>query len=512
MPTMIPHVIELPTIHDVRGNLCVAQSDPSFPFGIKRCYWICDVPSGAERGGHAHIATQELLVAASGSFVVNLDDGCDKVSVTLSRPTQGLLIPHGIWRTIDSFSGGAVCLVMASDLFSEEDYIRDYDDFIQYKSGNPQRLIPFLDLAATNAPYSSLLKSAAARVIDSGQYIGGAEVAAFENSLARVCQVPYAVGVSNGLDALRLILRAYMALGRLRSGDEVIVPSNTYIASVLAITDSGLKPNFVDPDPLTYNITGESVAHAITARTRAIMPVHLYGRIAWDHAMAATAQSHDLITIEDNAQAIGAESADPGLFGTHASGSLGHAAAISFYPTKNIGALGDAGAVLTHDAALAQAVRAISNYGADTQYHNIYAGLNCRLDPMQAAMLSAKLPFLSHEIAHRRRIANIYLAKIKNPRVALPTRAMQESVWHQFVVRVGQRVSFIEYLKMHGINTAIHYPTPPHRQPCYAQFARLNLPIADMLAREVVSLPINSAVSEADACAIAEIVNSYENR
>lgn len=507
-----PQLIDLPTMRDTRGNLCVAQSDASFPFEIKRCYWICDVPAGAERGGHAHISTQELLVPVSGSFVVHLDDGHARTSVTLSCPTRGLLIKQGIWRTIDGFSGGSVCLVLASELFSEEDYIRDYGQFVEHASRTKPKTHPFLDLGAVNNPCFASLKSAAERVIKSGRYIGGPEVEAFETSLSRLCDAPYAVGVSNGLDALRLIFRAYLQLGKLQPGDEVIVPANTYIASVLAVTDSGLKPRLVDPDPRTCNLSGLSVAAAVSPRTRAILTVHLYGRVAWDDDMAAAAREHNLLVVEDNAQAIGAQSSAQGLFGTHASGSLGHASGVSFYPTKNLGALGDAGAVVTHDARLAEAVRALANYGADCQYHNIYPGLNCRLDPMQAAMLSAKLPCLSGEISHRRLIAGVYMSKIKNSRVMLPEGALQESVWHQFVVRVDDRVCFREYLKHHGVETAVHYPVAVHKQPCYAQYADLELPVSEMLAREVVSLPINSAVSAADAAEIADIINGYTKR
>lgn len=507
-----PQFIQLPTIPDARGNLCVAQSDASFPFEIKRCYWICDVPADAERGGHAHISTRELLVSVSGSFVVHLDNGHNRVSVTLDSPYQGLLINQGIWRSIDGFSEGAVCLVLASALFDEDDYIRDYDDFMQFVSPTRSRQNSFLDLASVNRKYATLLKSAAGIVIDSGRYIGGSEVNAFEQALARLCEVPYAIGVSNGLDALRLIFRAYILLGTLQRGDEVIVPANTYIASVLAITDAGLIPRFVDPDPLTHNLCGRTLREALTSRTKAILTVHLYGRIAWDSDMAELARLHHLLVIEDNAQAIGAKALTAGLYDTHGSGSLGQAAAISFYPTKNLGALGDAGAVVTHDARLAEAVRALSNYGADTQYHNIYRGFNCRLDPMQAAMLNAKLPYLDDEIRHRRMIAGKYLSEIKNPCVKLPERAMQESVWHQFVVRVDDRVRFREYLRNHGIFTGVHYPVPVHKQPCYADYAKLHLPVSEMLAEQVTSLPINNAVSASDAAKIACIINGYTKR
>ena len=287
---------------------------------------------------------------------------------------------------------------------------------------------PFLDLGTVNAAYADGLKAAACRVIDSGRYVGGGECEAFEEQLARHTGTKYAVGVSNGLDALRLILRAYMALGKLAPGDEVIVPANTYIATVLAITDAGLTPVFVDADLSTLNIDTSLIERAVTPRTRAIMTVHLYGRPAYDEVMASVARQHGLLIIEDNAQAIGAD-----VDGTR-TGALGDAAAFSFYPTKNVGAIGDAGAVTTNDRALADAVRALSNYGSDSRYHNIYEGFNCRLDPIQAAFLRLKLDDIDTETKHRRALAAIYDAEIDNalvgkPYSPLPTTAYGTSMW-----------------------------------------------------------------------------------
>ena len=253
---------------------------------------------------------------------------------------------------------------------------------------------PFLDLGTVNAEYADALKAAACRVIDSGRYVGGPENEAFEKELADATGTAFAIGVSNGLDALRLIFKAYIALGRLNPGDEVLVPANTYIASVLAITDSGLSPVFVEPDPTTLNLDTSLIEQAVTPHTRAILTVHLYGRACYDRAMAEAAHKHGLIIVEDNAQAIGADAEYRSPHGTTRTGSLGDAAAFSFYPTKNIGALGDAGAVTTSDPDLASAVRALANYGSTSRYHNVYEGYNCRLDPIQAAFLRAKLPHI----------------------------------------------------------------------------------------------------------------------
>lgn len=364
---------------------------------------------------------------------------------------------------------------------------------------------PFLNLATVNAPYMDAITEATQRVIRSGYYIGGEEVAAFERELSQAAGTKEAVGVSNGLDALRLIFRAYIELGAMRHGDEVIVPSNTYIASVLAITDNRLTPVFVEPDAKTHNLDSSLVEQAITPRTRAILPVHLYGRVCWDERLADIARSHNLKVVEDNAQAIGATYCD----GT-ATGALGNAAAFSFYPTKNVGALGDAGAVTTDDTELADAIRALRNYGSDRQYHNIYDGLNCRLDPIQAAILRVKLPHTKAENDYRAEIAAIYESDICNPAVIKPLHTTDGSmVWHQYVVRTRSREQFRDHMASRGVETAIHYSTPPHLQPCYERYAGLWLPIAERLAREVVSLPITRCTTADDAKEIARIINQF---
>ena len=363
----------------------------------------------------------------------------------------------------------------------------------------------FLDLGIVNAPYTDAIAEATARVVRSGRYIGGSEVETFEHMLAAVAGTDCAVGVSSGLDALRLILRAYIEMGVMAPGDEVIVPANTYIASILAITENGLRPVLVEPSLDTLNLDTALVEKAVTSRTRAVMPVHLYGRVCYDDTLADVARRHGLKIIEDNAQAIGARYAD----GRHA-GALGDAAGFSFYPTKNIGAMGDAGAVTTHDVRLADTVRALANYGSDRQYHNIYKGLNCRFDPIQAAALKVKLPYLEAENGHRSRVAAVYEAAIDNPAVVKPLYSdAGDMVWHQYVLRVADRDDFRAYMAANGVETAMHYPVAPHRQPCMAEYAHLHLPIAELIAREVVSLPVSSCTSEADAADISSIINRY---
>ena len=369
---------------------------------------------------------------------------------------------------------------------------------------------PFLDLALANAPYMDELKAAACDVIEGGRYLRGEQTQLLEQEIAELCQVKHCIGVSNGLDALKLILRAYKELGRLRDGDEVIVPANTYVATVLAVSDNGLVPVLCEPREDTLNMDSSLIEGLITDRTRAIMPVHLYGTPCWDAGLMQVARDHDLLIIEDNAQAIGAASDVAGLHGTFVTGGLGDAAGNSFYPTKNLGALGDVGAVTTSDDALADAVRALANYGSDRRYHNIYLGYNCRVDEIQAAMLRVKLRYLERENDERAAIARVYDECISNPRVKTPVifEGMRQ-IWHQYVVRVEGRDDFRAYLTANGVGSDIHYATPPHRQPCYKDLAHLSFPITERLADEVVSLAIAPPLTTDDARAIADIINRF---
>ena len=369
---------------------------------------------------------------------------------------------------------------------------------------------PFLDLALANGPYMDELKAAACEVIERGRYLHSTQTEQFEEEIAALCEARHCVSVSNGLDALRLILRAYKEMGIMRDGDEVIVPANTYVASVLAISDNGLVPVLCDPREDTMNLDSSLLESLITPRTRAIMPVHLYGTPCWDTALMQAARDHGLRIIEDNAQAIGAKSNIAGLNGTFITGGLGDAAGISFYPTKNLGALGDGGAVVTNDDALATTARALANYGSDRRYHNIYPGYNCRLDEIQAAMLRVKLRYLEKENETRAAVARAYHDAIDNPRVKAPVIFEElKQIWHQFVVRVENRDAFRAHLADNGVGTDIHYATPPHRQPCYHQLAHGPLPVTERLAGEVVSLPIAHPITTDDARAIASIINRF---
>lgn len=368
----------------------------------------------------------------------------------------------------------------------------------------------FLPLREVNRPYNKEIADRFADILESGWYLHGKYTDELESALRRLTSMPFAVACSNGLDALRLIFRAYKGLGVMTDGDEVIVQANTYIASVLAISDNGLRPVLVDADESTLNLDFSKLESRITPRTRAVLVVHLYGAACWSDQLVDVARRHNLKIVEDNAQAIGADALSPGLNGTSITGGLGDAAAFSFYPTKNIGALGDAGAVTTSDARLASAVRALANYGSDRRYHNVYQGLNCRIDELQAAALCVKLQHLDAISACRRRNAEAYDRALSNPQLRKP-QLLTGNVWHQYVVLVdgGRRDAFRNYLADHGVPTDVHYAVPPHRQPCYPSLADIPLPATERIAAQCVSLPVAEHLRVSDILDISEIINDF---
>jgi dTDP-4-amino-4,6-dideoxygalactose transaminase len=364
--------------------------------------------------------------------------------------------------------------------------------------------VPFLDLGEVNARHAGELKAAAARVIDSGRYVLGDELAAFEWEFAGWCGVRHAVGVGNGLDALSLVLRAYRQLGALADGDEVIVPGNTFIASFLAISENRLVPVPVEPDAATFNIDPACVAAAIGARTRAIMAVHLYGQLADMAALQVLARQHGLLLIEDAAQAHGA------LRDGRRAGAFGDAAAFSFFPAKNLGALGDGGAVVTGDDVLAQRVAALRNYGSDVKYRHLFQGPNSRLDEMQAAMLRVKLKYLDADVARRRRVAQRYRDGIRHPLIRLPQAVCGEAhAWHLFVLRCARRDALQRHLHAHGVQTQVHYPVPAHRQPAYPSLRDSRLPLTERLCREVLSLPLGPTLRDDAVERVIEACNAF---
>lgn len=367
-------------------------------------------------------------------------------------------------------------------------------------------MFPFLDLAALNLRDEQALTEAFQRVLRSGWYILGAEVSAFENEYAQACGVPHCIGVGNGLDALTLILRGYKSLGRFADRDEVILPNNSFIATALAVSEAGLKPVLVEPDPLTFNIDPAAVQAAIGPRTAAIIAVHLYGQLADMAALSTLARQHELLLIEDSAQAHGAVDAH----GRQA-GALGDAAGFSFFPVKNLGALGDAGAITTSDPALAEQVRKLRSYGSTRKYIHELQGVNSRLDELQAALLRVKLPALSSDAWARQEIAGQYLKAIDNPLLRLPVAptVVGSHVWHQFVLRTAQREKLQQHLERHGVPSLIHYPVPIHRQAAYAEFAELNLPVSDQLAAEVLSLPLYPGLAAEHVQQVIDACNRF---
>ena len=371
---------------------------------------------------------------------------------------------------------------------------------------------PFLVLKDVNAPYEEALIAAATEVIKSGWYINGKHVSALEAEVAKLCETQYAVAVSNGLDALRLIVRAYKEMGFFHNNDEIIMSANTYVATALAVSAEGLKPVFVDMSAETLNLDTTLIEKAVTARTVAIMPVHLYGTPCWDENIINIAQKHNLKVIEDNAQAIGAKSNTNGLNGTFTTGGLGDAAGTSFYPTKNLGVLGDAGMITTNDKQLADCVRALANYGTDRRYHNIYQGSNCRMDEIQAAMLLVKLPYLIDENNRRRELAAVYNENISNLSIVKPyIFGDMQQVWHQYPLRVVDRQRFIKHMEENGVATDIIYPSPVYEQPCYErEYAHASCPEAETFAGEVVCLPIGAHIKKDDAKDIARIINNFQ--
>lgn len=364
--------------------------------------------------------------------------------------------------------------------------------------------VKFLDLKAVTALHGDEVREAVTSVVDSGWYLQGDAVAGFERNYAAYVGTRNAIGVANGLDALTLILRAMLELGRLKPGDEVIVPANTYIATILAVTENGLTPVLVEPDTVTMQLDGKRMRQAVSPRTRAVMLVHLYGHCAYTEEIGDICRENNLALIEDNAQAHGCR------YRGRRTGSLGLAAAHSFYPGKNLGALGDGGAVTTDDDELAEVIRAIANYGSTRKYVFRYVGRNSRLDEIQAAVLDVKLRHLDADNARRVEIAEKYLSGIRNPLISLPDRGEPDgNVYHIFPIRCDRRDELQRYLADNGVQTLIHYPIPPHRQECYSGWSSLSLPVTESIHATELSLPMSPVLSDADVQLVIDLLNTF---
>ena len=365
-------------------------------------------------------------------------------------------------------------------------------------------MIPFLDLHKINQRFEKAFHEKLQSVVDSGWYILGDQVKLFEENFAKYCGTNHCIGVGNGLDALVLIFKAYITLGKLKKGDEIIVPANTYIASVLAILEAGLVPVFVEPNIETYNLDALLIKDKITSKTKAILVVHLYGQLADMETIKKIAKQNNLLVIEDAAQAHGAISE----FGK--AGNLSSAAAFSFYPGKNLGALGDGGAVVTSDDGLAKTIKSIRNYGSEVKYYNDLLGVNSRLDELQAAFLNIKLEHLDADNDKRSAIAKRYLSEIKNDKIQLPFwDESRNHVFHLFVVRTQNRQALQDYLIKNNIQTIIHYPIPPHKQKALHNYNHLEFKITEKIHNEVLSLPISPVMSDGDVDFVIKILNLY---
>ena len=365
-------------------------------------------------------------------------------------------------------------------------------------------MIPFLNLKKVNEPFEIALQEKMKQFLASGWYILGNEVKTFETNFANYCGVKHCIGVGNGLDALVLIFKAYIKLGKLQKGDEVIIPANTYIASVLAVMQADLVPVLIEPRLETYTIDLEKIEAKITPKTKAILPVHLYGQLCEMKVINSIAKKHDLLVVEDAAQAHGA------MWNGIKAGNFGNAAGFSFYPGKNLGALGDAGAITTNDDALAEVLFSMRNYGSKVKYENEIVGINSRLDELQAAFLNIKLGYLDAENESRRTIAKRYLSEIKNDKIVLPQWDENNNhVFHLFIVRTDNRLALQDYLKECGVETMIHYPIPPHKQKALATWNHMIFPITEKIHNEVLSIPLNSTLTDDEINYVISTLNKY---
>ncbi|WP_335974248.1 DegT/DnrJ/EryC1/StrS family aminotransferase [Gaetbulibacter jejuensis] len=366
-------------------------------------------------------------------------------------------------------------------------------------------MIKFLDLHKVNSRYEKEFSTKFTAFLESGYYILGKEVDSFEQNYAAYCGTNHCIGTGNGLDALVLIFKSFIHLGKLKLGDEVLVPANTYIASILSVIEAGLKPVFVEPDAKTFNISPSEIEKHISVNTKAIMPVHLYGQLADMEKINAIAKTHGLLVVEDAAQAHGAEN----ILGIKA-GNLSDAAAFSFYPSKNLGALGDAGAVTTNNEDIANCIKLLRNYGSKEKYQNEIIGCNSRLDELQAAFLSIKLKGLDSENKRRQEVAKQYLNGIKNEKIILPFYdTTKNHIFHAFVVQVNERKKFTEYLTNNGVGWLIHYPIAPHKQNALKKYSELNLPITESIHNTVVSIPMSPVITDAEVKKVIETLNAY---
>jgi len=500
-------LVELQTIPMPNGILGVAEVSKHIGFPVHRAYYIRDVPTGESRGAHGHKALRQCFLCLRGSVSLAISKNGRTETVRLTRPSQAAVVSAGCWRDLSDFSEDSVVIVLASDEYDEADYIRKYDDFVRWDAGDdPVTSVAYLDLSRTAQALGAEMELAMRRVVRSGCLIGGPEVAAFEARFAAYCGAERMVGLGNGLDALVIALKAW-GIG---PGDEVIVPAHTFVATSLAVDEVGATQVLVDVEPDTGLMDVGKLGALITERTRAIVPVHLYGHPVDMDGLRTAIGGRDIRVLEDACQAHGAR------YRGRRCGGLGDAAAFSFYPTKNLGALGDGGALVTADAATAEAARMIANYGSREKYRHEVAGRNSRLDPLQAAVLSAKLDHLDAWNARRSQLALRYFLRLADVRgLELPAvRAWAEPVWHVFPIRApGVRDELQAFLAEGGVGTNIHYPTPVHLQPCYAgRWREGDFPVAEALGKSLLSLPLDPTHTDREIDFVIARVRAFFSR
>lgn len=493
-PAVTPNPVSLVDIQIIGsddGTLGIAEASKHFGFDPKRIYFLTDLNKRSFRGAHGHKQLRQFIVCVHGTVTLEIIAREHRVITTLDHYSKGAILRPGCWRALRDFSHDAIVLVLASHEYDEADYLRDFDQFRAWEQSVATAPVPYIDLKRTDAAIGFQIRRAIDGVIASGTYVGGPAVQRFEDDFSQYCGTTHTVGVANGLDALSLALRA-MAIG---PGDEVIIPAHTFVATALAVTAVGATPCPVDVEYETGLLDVSKVEAAITARTKAVIPVHLYGHPVDMDPLLEIASRYGLRVLEDAAQAHGAR-----YYGRRC-GALGDAAAFSFYPTKNLGAIGDAGAVTASDPALADRVRKLANYGSSTKYIHEIAGGNSRLDPIQAAVLDVKLKHLDAWNTRREVLALRYLAGLRHVRgISLPiVRPWAEPVWHVFAVKIegGRRDAVAQFLQQAGIGTNLHYPVPVTEQPCYAgNWNHDDFPNARRLARSLISLPLDPTHSD----------------
>lgn len=505
---MPPSLIHIPSIKDVRGSMGVIEASSLTKFDFQRVYYLYGNIDNKDRGEHAHKQLRQFIVCVNGLVSIDIEDEQGMYSYKLDTADKGILIEPGCWRKLYNFSENAVVMVFSSHEYDEEDYIRDYVSFKNWISEKKQiSSVPYIPMDRYNHALGFKIGRTIKDCMDQGRFIGGPIVTQFEEAFAEYCGAKYTVSCGNGLDALTMILRA-MDIG---VGDEVIVQANSFIASALAVDMVGARPVFVDCSPNDYGLDIAGIEGVITPSTKAIMPVHLYGIPADMDSIMTIAAEHNLFVIEDAAQAHGATWRGKRV------GGIGHAAGFSFYPTKNLGALGDGGAVVTNDPDLAEKVRLLTNYGSKTKYHHEIKGQNSRLDSIQASILSMKLPYLDAWNQKRRDIAKIYYNGLAGlSQIALPKlREEQVSVWHVFPLRVldNKRDDLILYLSEKGIGTNIHYPIPINRQKAYlGGKVNVSMPESEQISLEEISLPLDPFHTNAEIeYVVSTIQDFYKN-